>query len=257
MPRLPVPRGLALTPPLTILLIALHPTVADAHTGIGPAAGLIHGLAHPLGGPDHLLVMVAVGLWAAQRGGRALWALPGTFVSAMVVGGALGMIGLPLPGVEGAIAASVLVFGAVVAMAASPPLSLAVAVVAVAATFHGYAHAAEMPAAATGVGYAFGFAFATALLHASGVLVAFGATRRHIAHAHARDEAQGDAGIRAQAGTEARVGSRSAWGNAAAWIRTACAGRLATDASLRGTGGPWVRAAGAAIVLGGFALLLA
>jgi len=118
---------------------------AAAHTGAAAGAGLAHGFAHPLGGLDHLLAMVTVGVWAAQRGGRAVWALPAAFVGMMLAGGSLGLSGVALPGVEGAVLASVIVLGAVVALAARPGLPLGLAIVGAFGLFHGQAHGAERP----------------------------------------------------------------------------------------------------------------
>ena len=113
--------------------------------------------------------MVAVGLWAAQLGGRALWGLPVTFVLMMALGGALGMSGAPLPWVEGGILASVLVLGALVALARRLPAAASMALVGAFAVFHGHAHGAEMPLAASPYSYGLGFALATSMLHATGI----------------------------------------------------------------------------------------
>ena len=156
---------------LALVMLLLVPTAASAHTGAGPTHGLLHGLTHPLFGMDHLLAMVAVGLWAAQRGGRAVWALPAAFVATMVVGGVLGAAGVGLPGVEAGILLSVLVLGALVAAAARLPIPTSVAAVALFALFHGHAHGAEMPHSTSGLFYGIGFVVATALLHATGIAV--------------------------------------------------------------------------------------
>ena len=140
---------------------------AQAHPGHG-ADGFAQGFAHPLHGLDHLLAMLAVGLWAAQLGGRAKWAVPAAFVGAMAVGGALGMAGVGLPLAEPGIAASVLILGLLIAAAVRLPLAAGVALVGGFALCHGYAHGAEMPATAAGAVYALGFAGATALLHGCG-----------------------------------------------------------------------------------------
>lgn len=153
-------------------LFVLFPEAAWAHTGVGPAHGFAHGFTHPVLGWDHLLAMVAVGLWAAQRGDKAVWTLPATFVATMVLGGILGATAVGLPGVETGILASVLVLGALVAVAARFPLALSVAVVALFALFHGHAHGTEMPATVSGFTYGIGFATATALLHAAGIAFA-------------------------------------------------------------------------------------
>ena len=142
--------------------------LAQAHPGHG-GGGFANGFAHPLHGLDHLLAMLAVGLWAAQLGGRAKWAVPACFVGVMVGGGALGMAGVGLPFAEQGIAASVLILGLLIAAAVRLPLAAGLAVAGIFALCHGYAHGAEMPVTAAGAVYAFGFATATALLHACGL----------------------------------------------------------------------------------------
>lgn len=154
---------------LIIALFALAPVLAHAHHLPGEARGFASGLSHPLLGWDHLLAMVAVGLWATQLGGRALWLVPSAFVALMTVGGALGMARVPVPMVEAGILASVLVLGLLIAAAARLPLLGAMALVGLFAIFHGYAHGAEMPAAASGFSYGAGFVLATAALHACGI----------------------------------------------------------------------------------------
>jgi Hydrogenase/urease accessory protein len=132
-------------------------------------AGLIAGMLHPFSGLDHLLAMVAVGLWAAQQGGRALWVLPSSFVGAMAVGAMLGMSGVAFAGAEAGIALSVLALGALVALRRQMLLPLAAMLTGLFALFHGIAHGQEMPLAASPWGYGFGMLAATALLHAAGV----------------------------------------------------------------------------------------
>jgi urease accessory protein len=155
-----------------LALVAALASVAHAHTGSGTAGmGLAEGLAHPVGGIDHVLAMMAVGLWAAQWGGRAVWALPAAFLAAMLAGGLLGLAGAPLPYVEVGIVASVLALGALIALEWRPALSLGIALVGVFAVFHGHAHGAEVPPVAAAPVYAVGFTAATALLHAAGVLL--------------------------------------------------------------------------------------
>lgn len=149
--------------------LLLIPTAAFAHPSIGNAHGFVQGLAHPLGGLDHILAMVAVGVFASQLGGRALWAVPATFVLVMALGGILGITGIAVPGVEIGIAASVIVLGAIVALRVKPSVAVAMAVVALFAIFHGHAHGTEMPLAAASMPYALGFMFATALLHLAGI----------------------------------------------------------------------------------------
>jgi urease accessory protein len=149
--------------------LLLAPVSAHAHTGVGPTSGFSNGLLHPFSGIDHLCAMIAVGLWAAQQGKRAVWAVPLAFVATMGLGGALGMAGLSLPYVEQGIAASVLVLGILIAAAARLPLVAGVLLVAAFAVFHGHAHGAEMPRTASGLSYGAGFIVATALLHGCGV----------------------------------------------------------------------------------------
>jgi urease accessory protein len=150
-------------------LIALAPQHALAHTGVGDASGFAHGMMHPLGGIDHILAMVAVGLFAAHLGGRALWLVPASFVTMMAAGGALGFLGVQIPFVEAGIALSVIVLGAVLALQVSLPLAGAMGLVGLFAIFHGHAHGAEMPNDVSALGYGGGFLLATALLHAVGV----------------------------------------------------------------------------------------
>jgi urease accessory protein len=163
----------------TVLAVALMGVAgsAEAHL-LGETGGLSGGFAHPLSGLDHVLAMLAVGMWAAQLGGRAVWLVPLSFVAMMTAGGAVALAGLPLPLVELGIAGSVVVFGALIAFAARLPVGLGMAVVGAFALFHGHAHGTEIPAAASAVAYAAGFVAATGLLHAAGALTAFAAARR-------------------------------------------------------------------------------
>ena len=135
----------------------------------GHVHGFTNGLAHPLTGLDHICAMVAVGLWAAQRGGRALWLVPLVFVSVMTIGGILGMTGVQLPMVETGIVASVLILGVFIAAAVRLPLVVSALIVGIFALFHGFAHGAEMPDTASGLNYALGFVLATACLHLCGI----------------------------------------------------------------------------------------
>ncbi len=147
----------------------LSPSLAFAHTGMGDTSGFVSGLAHPLGGLDHICAMVGVGLWAAQRGGRAIWLAPMAFMLVMAVGGVLGMVAVYIPFVEPGILASVLVLGILIMMAVRLPLAATAALVGVFALFHGHAHGAEMPITAAGLEYGLGFLLATGLLHACGI----------------------------------------------------------------------------------------
>jgi len=151
--------------------LALAAGAAEAHTGVGATSGFAAGITHPIFGADHLLAMIAVGLWAALLGGRAMWLVPATFVGVMTAGGLLAMAGLGLPVVEVMILASVVVLGVLVAARVTVPTAAGMAVVAAFALFHGFAHGAEMPAAASGVLYFAGFALATAALHAVGLAI--------------------------------------------------------------------------------------
>jgi urease accessory protein len=149
-------------------LIALTGT-AFAHTGHGDTSGFVHGFMHPLGGLDHVLAMVAVGLYAAMIGGRALWLMPLTFIGMMALGGAMGASGIVDPFVEAGIAMSVIVLGLAVALRVNLPTVIAIALVGLFAILHGHAHGAEMPQDVSGYAYAAGFLLATALLHGAGI----------------------------------------------------------------------------------------
>lgn len=170
-----------LKPIRIVLLVALAAVAAAepafAHTFGAHGAGFVAGFAHPFGGFDHLLAMVAVGLWAGQLGGRALWAVPAAFVGAMVVGGLLATSGIALPKVELGIAGSLVVLGILVATAWRLPVAAAMVLVGLFAVFHGHAHGAELPQAASALGYGAGFVLATALLHGSGVALGLNARR--------------------------------------------------------------------------------
>jgi urease accessory protein len=152
-----------------ILLASISPALA--HTGHG-ASSFLQGLAHPLGGLDHVLAMVAVGLYAAILGGRALWLVPAAFLGTMALGGALGVAGYGLPYTEIGIALSVIVLGLAIALRISLPTLAAMALVGVFAIFHGHAHGAEVPQTLSGHEYAAGFLLATALLHGVGIAIA-------------------------------------------------------------------------------------
>jgi urease accessory protein len=158
---------------LALLLLAGSP--AAAHTG-SAGGGFIGGFAHPLFGPDHVVAMVAVGLWGAFLGAPAIWLLPIVFPLVMAFGGVVAILGLALPGVETAIAVSAVVLGLMVLLAARPPLWIAAALVGGFAIFHGHAHGAELPPETNAVAYAVGFVVATGLLHLVGI--AFGLLAR-------------------------------------------------------------------------------
>jgi urease accessory protein len=157
---------------LWLLTILLLPSTASAHQEKGTVWGFTSGFIHPLTGLDHIAAMVAVGLWGAFLGAPAMWVLPVVFPLVMAFGGALGVLGVPLPGVETGIALSSVMLGIVVAFAVRPPLWVAALIVGTFAIFHGHAHGAEMPKAANAATYACGFVIATGLLHLCGI--AFG-----------------------------------------------------------------------------------
>jgi len=150
-------------------VLAVWGLPAEAHLLNASSAGAAQGLSHPFSGLDHILAMVAVGLWAAQTGRRALWVLPLVFPLAMAVGGLLGMGGVALPGIETGIGASVALLGLLIALAARPSLPAAIGLVALFAIFHGHAHGTELPQAVSPVLYGLGFIAATALLHMIGL----------------------------------------------------------------------------------------
>jgi len=155
---------------LLLLLFAIASTSsALAHTGGGMGGGFLSGIAHPLFGPDHVVAMVAVGLWGAFLGAPAIWLLPVVFPLVMAFGGVLGILGVPIPAVEIGIAASAVVLGLMVALAVRPSLIVAAIIVGAFAIFHGHAHGAELPAGADAVAYSLGFVVATGLLHLCGI----------------------------------------------------------------------------------------
>jgi urease accessory protein len=161
--------SLSMSRPFLVALALLLAGPAWAHTGVGDVGGFAAGLLHPFTGLDHMLAMIAVGMWGAQLGTPLIWLLPVTFPLVMALGGLLGGLGVPLPAVEPGIAASVLVLGALVAFALRPPAWVAAIVVGVFAIFHGYAHGAELPAGADALAYGLGFVIATGLLHLVGI----------------------------------------------------------------------------------------
>lgn len=158
-----------------VLILLIGAAVAEpalAHTGHSLAEGFTGGFLHPLFGLDHVAAMVAVGLWGAFLGAPAIFILPVVFPLVMAFGGVLGILGIPLPGVEFGIAISAVVLGLMVALAAKPHLAIAAVLVGLFAIFHGYAHGAELPDGADAVAYSLGFVIATGLLHLVGI--AFG-----------------------------------------------------------------------------------
>jgi urease accessory protein len=164
--------------PLVVTALFLTASPAFAHVGVGPVDTFSRGFLHPLSGIDHILAMVAVGLFAVNLGGAALWLVPSAFVGTMIFGGALGYYGWPLPMVEEGIGLSVVVMGLAIALGVRLPTIAAMALVGLFAVFHGHAHGTE----GIGLGisflpYAAGFVIATGLLHVSGVALGFGLDR--------------------------------------------------------------------------------
>ena len=156
----------AFAPPL---LLALAAAPARAHEAAAEMGGFASGFTHPLLGPDHVAAMVAVGLWGAVLGRPAVWVLPIAFPLVMALGGALGLLSVPVPAVETGIAASAVVIGALVAFWTRLPVWAAAVIVGAFAVFHGHAHGEEMPAALSPMAYAVGFVTGTGLLHLAGV----------------------------------------------------------------------------------------
>ena len=152
-----------------ILILTTLSTAAPAHVGVGDTHGFMHGFGHPLGGLDHILAMVAVGLFAAHLDGRALWLVPLTFVSVMAIAGGFGMVGVGLPYVEIGIGLSVVILGLAIAFQFSPPTLVAMGLVGFFPIFHGHAHGAELTEDASRIAYAVGFMIATPALHAVGI----------------------------------------------------------------------------------------
>jgi urease accessory protein len=157
--------------PLTIGLLALGAALSPvlAHDASAIGVGFTAGFAHPFGGLDHVVAMVAVGLWGAFLGQPAVWLLPVVFPLVMAFGGALGVAGVPIPSVEIGIALSAVVLGLMVAGAQRPPLWIAALIVGAFAIFHGHAHGTELPRQVSALDYSAGFVIATGLLHLAGI----------------------------------------------------------------------------------------
>lgn len=173
---LPAPRETVTRRATGLLLTlgtALVSSPVSAHMMPLPGRGFGSGFSHPLTGPDHFLAMFAVGLWGAQLGGRQVWQLPVTFPMVMVVGGILGILGVPIPHVGWAIALSILALGAAIAFAWHPPSWIALALISFFAIAHGYAHGTELPGSANPTDFAIGFVIATGLIHILGIGVGF------------------------------------------------------------------------------------
>jgi len=152
-----------------VTLVLVWASLAHAHVERGQAAGLVTGFGHPWSGFDHVLAMMAVGIWGAQLGAPALWLLPVVFPMVMAQGAFLGLIGLPLPGVETGIALSALLLGTMVGGEVRPKLVVAALLVGAFAVFHGHAHGTELPAGQSGLLYSMGFVIATGCLHGLGI----------------------------------------------------------------------------------------
>jgi urease accessory protein len=154
---------------LLILCLLLYPLTVFAHQRGGEVIGFASGFCHPISGIDHILAMVAVGMWGAQLGAPAIWVLPVVFPMVMALGGTMGLMGIKLPGIELCIALSALALGFAVFREARPKLWIAATIVGVFAIAHGHAHGTELPMGASGVLYSIGFVMATGLLHALGI----------------------------------------------------------------------------------------
>jgi urease accessory protein len=153
---------------LLLAWLAAPPSLL-AHQRGGEARGFLSGLSHPVSGADHIVAMIAVGLWGAQLGPPAVWLLPVTFPMVMAFGGTLGLLGVKIPGIEIGIALSAIGLGAAVLFEARPKLGIAAVLVGFFAIFHGHAHGTELPPGANGILYSIGFVIATGLLHATGI----------------------------------------------------------------------------------------
>ncbi len=154
-----------------VLVVCALTLPVAAHVEAGEAGGLLTGFLHPVSGLDHVVAMLAVGLWGAQLGAPALWVLPVFFPMVMALGGMLALVGLPVPGVEIGIALSGLALGLFVALEVRAPLPVAVALVGLFAIFHGHAHGTELPEGQSGLLYSIGFVVSTGLLHGAGITI--------------------------------------------------------------------------------------
>ncbi len=155
---------------VVVSFLALAPA-AHAHVEQAQAAGFFTGFGHPISGLDHVLAMIAVGLWGAQLGAPALWLLPVTFPMVMALGGMVGLLGIALPGVEAGIAASAILLGLAVMSELRPPFAAAIVLVAIFGVFHGHAHGTELPIGQSALAYSMGFVIATGCLHGVGIAV--------------------------------------------------------------------------------------
>ncbi len=157
---------------LSLLMVAMS-TQAFAHTGDGVVGGFYSGFLHPIFGWDHVVAMVAVGLWGAFLGKPAIWILPIVFPLVMAFGGALGVLGVPVPAIETGIALSGVVLGLLVAFAVKAPIWIAAIIVGAFGVFHGHAHGTELPEAVNPLAYGVGFVIATGMLHLFGIAFGF------------------------------------------------------------------------------------
>jgi len=156
---------------VAMALLLLRASSAFAHIEAGQATGFLTGLQHPWSGLDHVLAMIAVGLWGAQLGNPALWILPVTFPMVMSMGAMMGLLGIPLPGIEAGIALSAILLGTVVLAELRPKLIIAAVLVGIFAIFHGHAHGTELPPGQSGLLYSMGFVIATGCLHGLGIAI--------------------------------------------------------------------------------------
>ena len=156
---------------ISLFLVIFLPLPAFAHVQQGQAAGFMTGLEHPWSGLDHVLAMIAVGIWGAQLGNPALWVLPVTFPLVMSFGAMMGLLGIPVPGIEIGIALSAILLGAMVFTEAQPKLAIAAVLVGFFAIFHGHAHGTELPVGQSGLLYSMGFVIATGCLHGVGITI--------------------------------------------------------------------------------------
>jgi len=163
------PRAAAEMWVLVVLAFLAWVPAAHAHILQREAASFLTGLGHPISGLDHVLAMIAVGLWGAQLGAPALWLLPVAFPMVMALGGMVGLLGMPLPGVEAGIAASMILLGLAVTSELRPPLATAVVLVGIFGVFHGHSHGTELPPGQSALLYSTGFVIATGCLHAVGI----------------------------------------------------------------------------------------
>jgi len=154
-----------------LLLLAVSAQSAFADVEGGQAAGLITGLQHPWSGLDHILAMIAVGLWGAQLGKPSIWVLPIAFPMMMAAGAMMGLLGIPVPGVEIGIAFSAILLGLMVLAEVRPKLAVSIAMVGFFAIFHGHAHGTELPPGQSGLLYSMGFVIATGCLHGLGIVI--------------------------------------------------------------------------------------